>query len=176
VKPIQAERKLQVVPTVPERLLKSKCTFNRGTNLIAVSRGIHRRQGKAFLKYHLLPGATGTIFQTGKRPLAPPGALFEQRQTNQERCRPSSELYAKGDIPIVRERPLERRPHVADMPGVSGKIVLAKPRLNELVVLEKVGEKLRMPPGNAIPFTSVGKLRLSKDPRRLKQPIICRSM
>jgi hypothetical protein len=71
---------------------------------------------------------------------------------------------------------LERRPHVADMRGVSGKIVLTKPRLNELVVLEKVGEKLRVPPRNAIPFTSVGKLRLSEDPRRLKQPIICRSM
>ena len=68
---------------------------------------------------------------------------------------------------------MERRPHVADMRGVSGKIVLAKPRLNELVVLEKLGEKLRMPPGNAIPFTSVGNLRLSKDPRCLKQPIIC---
>jgi len=53
--------------------------------------------------------------------------------------------------------------------------MLAKPRLNELVVLEKIGKKLRMPPGSAISFTSVGKLRLSEDPRRLKQPIICRS-
>jgi hypothetical protein len=68
---------------------------------------------------------------------------------------------------------LERRPHVTDMRGVSGKIALAELRLN---VLEKVGERLRMPPGNAIPFTSVGKLRLSEDPRGLKQPIICRSM
>jgi hypothetical protein len=61
------------------------------------------------------------------------------------------------------------------MRGVSGKIVLAKPRLNELVVLEKVGEKLRMPPRNTVLFTSVGKLRSSEDPRRLKQPMICRS-
>jgi hypothetical protein len=71
---------------------------------------------------------------------------------------------------------LERGPHVADMRGVAGKIVLAEPRLNELVALEKVGEKLRMPPGNAIPFTSIGKLRLSEDPCRLKQPVIRGSM
>ena len=39
-KPPQAEKKLQVVPTVPEHLLKSKCTLNRAANLIALSRGI----------------------------------------------------------------------------------------------------------------------------------------
>ena len=78
--PIQPEKKLQSVPTVPERLLKSEYTLNRGANQIAVSRGIHRRQCEGFLKDHLLPGATGGIVQAGKRPFTPPVALLEQRQ------------------------------------------------------------------------------------------------
>jgi hypothetical protein len=61
------------------------------------------------------------------------------------------------------------------MHGVYRKIMLAEIRLNELVVLEKIGEKLRMPRGNAMGFAQLGELRLSKDPRGLKQPLICRS-
>jgi hypothetical protein len=62
------------------------------------------------------------------------------------------------------------------MHGVSGKIVLAERRLNELGALEKLGKKVRMPPGNAIGFAGRGKLRRSEGPRRLKQPIKCRSV
>jgi hypothetical protein len=57
------------------------------------------------------------------------------------------------------------------MRGVSGKVVLAEPRLNELVALQKPGEKVRMAPGNAIGFAALGEFRLSEDPCRLEQPI-----
>jgi hypothetical protein len=40
--------------------------------------------------------------------------------------------------------------------------MLAKPRLNDLVVLEKHSEKDRMPPGSAIRFAPLGRLRFSR--------------
>ena len=52
--------------------------------------------------------------------------------------------------------------------------MLAELRLNEPVMPEKIGKKVCMPPGNALRFTPLGKLRLREGPRRLKQPIKCR--
>jgi hypothetical protein len=61
------------------------------------------------------------------------------------------------------------------MYGVCRKVVLAKPRLNELIALEKLRKELRVPTGNAIGFTILSKFSGSKGPRCLKKPTICKS-
>src|ERR1700756_59536 len=122
----QTEEKAQLAPTVPASFRKRKSTLEFGTNLIAVTPGEHRRHRQGFLKNHLPSGASAGVVERGQRPFTPTPAFPEQRQSEEQRRRPGGEFDADRGIAVVRQRPSERRPHIADMSGVSGKIVFAE--------------------------------------------------
>src|ERR1700744_2162914 len=123
------------------------------------------------MKDHLLSGATLCVIETGERSFTPPVALLEQRQSDEQGCRRSSKLHANGDVAIGRECPFERRPHIANVRSVFRKVLLPEPRLNNLVVLEKLGKKGRVSSGDAIRFR-LGELSSSIAARGVEQPII----
>ena len=88
--------------------------------------GEHRQQRQGFLKNHLLSGVAAGAVGRGQRPFTPPPALLEQRQSDEQWRRPGGEFDADRGIAMVRQRPSERRPHIADMRGVSRKIMFAE--------------------------------------------------
>jgi hypothetical protein len=55
-KNVQAGEKAQLTCAALAGFRKRKPTLDRGTNLIAVASGVHRRQRQGFLTYHLLFG------------------------------------------------------------------------------------------------------------------------
>ena len=73
-----------------------------------------------------MSGVSAGVVERGQRPFTPTPAFLEQRQSDEQGHRPGSEFDANGDIARVRQRPSERRPHIADMRGVSRKIMFAE--------------------------------------------------
>jgi Transposase DDE domain len=136
--------------TVLECFRERKPTLEFGANLIVVAPGKHRRHRQGLPKNHLLSGAATDVVERAQRPFTPTPAFLEQRQSEEQGCRPSGEFDADRDIAIVRQRPSQRRPHVADVRRVSRKIMLAEQRLDDLVAFEILGIKDRMAPGDAI--------------------------
>jgi hypothetical protein len=115
----QTGEKAQLACTVLASFRKRKPTLDCGANLIAVSLGEHRRLRQRFLKDHLLSGAAAGVVERGQRPFTPTPAFLQQRQSKEQRRRPGDEFDADRDIATVRQRPSERRPHIADMRSVS---------------------------------------------------------
>src|ERR1700757_4480986 len=121
---------------VLESFRKRKSTLDCGANLIAVTPGEHPRQRQGFLKNHLLSGTTAGVVESGQCPFTPTLAFFSQRQSEEQGRPPGGEFDTDRHIAMIRQRPSERRPHVADMRRVSRKIMLAEQRLDDLVVFE----------------------------------------
>ena len=115
-----------MAPTVLERFRKRQSKLEFSANLIAVTPGEHRRQRQGFPKKHLLSGAAAGVVEHGQRPFTPTPAFPEQRQSDEQRRRRGGEFDAGHDIAMVGQRPSERRPHVADMRGVSRKVTFAE--------------------------------------------------
>src|SRR3984957_14007302 len=171
-KEVQTGEKAQLTPTVLESFRQRKSTFEFGTDLIAETLGKHRRQRQNLLKNHLLSGASAGIVESGLCPFAPTPAFLQQRQSDEQGRRPGGKFDADSSIAMVGQRPSERHPHVADMRRVSRKIMLAKQRLDDLVVFEKLGVKDRMAPGDAICFATLCKFGNGVGARGVEQPIV----
>jgi hypothetical protein len=158
--------------TVLESFREREPTLKFSANLIAVTPGKHRRHRQGFLKNHLLSGASAGVGERGQRPFAPTPAFLEQRQSNEQGCRPGGEFDAERDVATVGQRPSERCPHVADMRSVSRKTVFAEQRLNDLVVFEKPGIQGRMAPADAIRFAALREFGCGVGARSIEQPVV----
>ncbi len=144
-----------------------------GANLVAVTSAEHRRHRQGLLKNHLQPGAAAGIVESGQCAFTPTPAFPEQRQFDEQCRRPGGELDADSDIATARQRPSERRPHVADMPSIPRNIMFIEQRLDDLVVFEKLGIEDRMAASDAIRFVTLCEFGSGVRARGVEQPI-CR--
>jgi len=61
-------------------------------------------------------------------------------------------FHANSNNRLRQKMPIRARPHVANVRSISRRFRISEPRLYDLVMLDKLGKKVRVPPSGAIRF------------------------